>query len=468
MIIDVENLGSDLKVSYFTKEGEVEYKKLQIPLDQQFVWKKTSPSDRARDKEWTSWDNMPVKRVQTNRYDKYRITEMLEIFKDQAPELWEYQTPKKYFVDIEVEMTDIKADSLNTVQAKNKILSIALASSSGKILIIGIDKLPEEKILSIEKRVNEHFKGVKGFKWIINYRSFESEFDMLYTFMAKLVRKMPVVTGWNWFGYDWPYILSRCRRLGIDPEIASPSGILIGKNEIPMHVLMIDYLEIYKKWDRSIKLKEANSLDYVGKASVGVGKAVYSGNLKELYESDFESFIFYNAVDSALLHYIDQKIATMSTFFKIAFLCGVEINRALSPVWTTEVLMLRKFLDRKQLITYERKEEEHKKFEGGYVKEPDKGLHQWIACFDFASLYPSVLRQWGISPEIFIGKNLPNPPPGTIKTNGGSCFYSKKGDEPILRGVLDFLYGKRKEAKGKYNKCIEEIKVLENAIKSRS
>jgi hypothetical protein len=180
-------------------------------------------------------------------------------------------------------------------------------------------------------------------------------------------------------------------------------------------------------------------------------------DFKKFNNTDFENYVFYNAVDSCLLHYIDIRLNTLSTFFKIAQVTGVEINRALSPVWTTEVLMLRKFWTRKRVIVDERKDEEYKKFEGAYVKPPLKGLHEWVTCYDFASLYPNTMMQFGLSPEIYIGKNLANPPEGAIKTASGAYFLPEPDQEPVLRDVLNNLYGMRKATKAKYKEC--EIKI---------
>jgi len=467
MIIDIENLGDSLKVSHFTNEGDLAYLDLPIPERERFVWKKASHTDRGVIKGWSSWDGQPVKVQKTHRYDKYRITEILDNFpREKTGPLWDYQVPKKYWVDIEVEVTDSKSDSLDTARAANKILTIGIATSAGKIKVLGLKKLEPPQILAIEKKVNEHFKKFDS-KWSFNYHYFESEFDMLYTFMSKLMHKMPLISGWNWFGYDWPYIINRAKKLGIDPKICSPSGFLIGKQQIPMHGLMVDYLEIYKKWDRVIKVREANSLEYVSQAACGVGKVKYNGNLKELYDNDFDNYVFYNAIDCCLLEYIDKKLNTIATFFKVAQVTAVEINRALSPVWTTEVLMLRKFQSRKKVIVYEQKDEEPRKFGGGYVKIPLKGLHEWVSCYDFASLYPNTMMQFGMSPEIYIGKNLENPPAGAIKTASGAYFLPEEGREPVLREVLKHLYSMRKSAKSKYNDCINKIEELQKILKTK-
>jgi hypothetical protein len=47
---------------------------------------------------------------------------------------------------------------------------------------------------------------------------------------------------------------------------------------------------------------------------------------------------------------------------------------------------------------------EPKKFPGGYVKDPIKGLHEWTVSFDATSLYPSIMMGWNISPETKIGR----------------------------------------------------------------
>ena len=41
-------------------------------------------------------------------------------------------------------------------------------------------------------------------------------------------------------------------------------------------------------------------------------------------------------------------------------------------------------------------------FNGGFVREPVKGLHLWVICLDFASLYPSIMQFNNISVDTFI------------------------------------------------------------------
>ena len=463
MIINVENMGGHLHISHFTEEGSLGYIDLPVADEDRYIWERCSPSDKRRDPVYKTWDGHPVRKVKTERYDKYRIVELLlKAPIETTKPLWDFQNPNKYFVDIEVEITAEMADALDTENAKNKVLSIGIATDKCKLIVLGLDELTDKQKASIHKSVNKHFEKF-GDEWTFKYMKFDSEYDMMYTFFKDLGPKMTLMTGWNWFGYDWPYLVNRAKRLGIDPRIISPSQKLIGKNNLPMHLLMVDYLEIYKKWDRVIKIKESNRLDYVGEKAVGIKKIEYEGTLRDLYQNDKEKFMFYNAVDCALLHYIDQKLKTMQTLFKIAQLNKVEIDRSLSPVWSTEVMMLEKFLERNQVFTSDQKEEVHVKFTGGYVKEPIQGLHDWVACYDFASLYPNTMVQWGISPEVYKGKHILEPKEGWVKCSSGA-YFGGDDEAPILRTIIKDLYSKRRKAKDQMLSIQSEIAELEKEL----
>jgi len=460
MITDIENKGTYLRVSSFSEEGDRIFIQIPIPEEERFIWEVCSQSDRRRDPEWKTWNGFPIRKVPTQRYDKYRMVQMLnEADPELTKPLWEYQTPKKYFIDIEVEMTNEMKDALDTVNTPNKVLSIAVATDKCKSIVFGLDPLTAEEQGDIYKRINKYLEPM-GDEWTFKYKQFESEYDMLYTFFKDFAPKMALITGWNWFGYDWPYLINRARKLGIDPKIVSPGKYLIGKNSLPMHLTMVDYLEIYKKWDRVIKIKESNRLDYVAEKATGLKKISYDGSLRDLYQSDFPKFILYNVIDCALVHYIDVKLKTMLTYFKIANLNTVEISRALSPVWSTEVMMLKKFLERKQVFVNERKDETHVKFTGGYVKEPIRGLHEWVACYDFASLYPNVIVQWGISPEVYKGKNFESIKDGWIKTCSGAVFGGDN-EKPILKIIVKDLYAQRKATKKRMLKMQIDIDLME-------
>jgi DNA polymerase elongation subunit (family B) len=98
------------------------------------------------------------------------------------------------------------------------------------------------------------------------------------------------------------------------------------------------------------------------------------------------------------------------------------------------------------------------------VKDTIVGLHEWVACYDFASLYPNAIVQWGISPEVYKGKNLINTKDTWITTSSGASFGGED-ESPILRGIIKDLYGKRRATKDRMLKLEIEIDQMAKQLK---
>jgi DNA polymerase elongation subunit (family B) len=233
-----------------------------------------------------------------------------------------------------------------------------------------------------------------------------------------------------------------------------------------MHRLIVDYLDIYKKWDRIVDIKENNTLDYVAKAALGVNKVKYNGTLQELFENDFESYIFYNAVDTALVELIDRKLNTLQTFLKLGSITQVESQRAYSPIWMAESAMARENWRRGRVFPKtDTQMKKREAYEGAFVVEPKTGLYEWVASFDFASLYPSIMRQWNISPESYLGNIGPTDsfdPEKQVKTSSGALF--ERNVDSVFRTILSEYYGKRKTAKKAFAEIEEEIEQLKKYL----
>jgi DNA polymerase elongation subunit (family B) len=450
----------DLRISYFDKNGEIAYKELPLQQKDAFTWGYARGTDKP-EPGIMSWNLRAVRKERSLRLNRYRIE---EIFYDRAKELeevFEFNVPKKYIIDIETEVTDGFPDP---EFALNKVTAISIVNCTDKaVTVLALKELTAAEQDAIGRDVNEHFKKFND-KWVFRYFKFDSEYDMLYTFFAKFIHKMPCITGWNIRGFDWPYLVNRCERLKIDPAISSVSNTLIGKDKLPQHRLIVDYLEIVKKWDRVIKIKENYKLDHIGEQATGIGKIKYNGSFKDLYEQDYNKFIFYNAVDSVLVYYIDKKLNTLTTLFKLAEVDRVEVNRVFSPVSVQEALMGREFYKRGKIFVEEERNQEQKHFEGAYVKEPVIGFHNWVACYDFASLYPNTMMQFNISPEAYKGKSLDGKPKeGEIITANNNIFDATQ--DSVLRTILQDLYSKRKATKKKMLDINKEIAKLEEYIK---
>lgn len=458
MILDIETWDRDLKISYFGLEGDIKIK--QFYLDKCENWRICSPSDPQKSNKFTNWDGKPVKRVKAKRLNKFSILEFVRNLNEEDKiEICGNNFPKIQSVDIETEVTD---SFPNPDIAKERITTIAISFESKKTVVFGwkpITKEQEEWIF------NENHEYLKKFgDWEFKYVCFENERDMMFSFINKVLSKCSLVTGWNFMGFDWKYIKNRCGRLGIDVVDASPSKKLQGKNDIPMHLGMLDYMEIYKKWDRTVQIKESNKLDFVAGEVLGVTKLKYDGTLQELYENDYEKYVLYNAIDAALVSLIHTKLKIANAPFAVANFSNLSIYKASSPVALTEALLWNGYYSRNMVIANDRLEIPRGDYEGAYVKEPEKGFFKAATCYDFASLYPSIMRQYNISPESFIKKEKDQEQyeayqkdPSKIACVTGTIYDNSSVS--VMKEIMTNLYGKRKVHKKLYldiEKCLSK------------
>lgn len=450
MLLDITQEGRTLHVSYYNMNGKTDFMIYELGEHDMFNWQVCDPNDKDASQVMKNWDGRPVKKVRSKILNKFRLIEYV----DNLPwtdknTIFGYTFPKTYFVDIEVETTDVFPEPS---KANNQVTAICIVTPERQCIVLATKDLDKPTQSKIQKQIDEHFKDInEEFSFI--FKCFKSEYDMMYTFMDSFVKKFPMMTGWNFVKFDWAYIINRCKKLGIDPSISSPLGRLFGQNEFPCHVGIMDYLDIYAKWDRTVDIKEDFKLDTVGDAVIGIRKVKYEGTIQDMYTKDYPKYIFYNVIDTALVYLIHQKIKTMDIALTIAHMSQISIFKAASPVAITEALLCREFLGRKMVMAVDPKAPPTKReqFEGAFVKEPITGMHNAVACFDFASLYPSIMRELNVSPESLIKKVDPEKresekSPERIVSVTGAVYQT---DKSILKEVLTRLYSQRKEYKKK-------------------
>jgi len=452
MILNIENKGYELIISYFNKQGAVSIKK--FPLDKYRDiknWQTCSDRDPDKSTDFVNWDGRSVKKVPDKRLNKWSLYEFIEnLPEEDKKELQALNFPKVQSIDIETEVID---GFPNPEIAKERITTIAISTEANSTLVMGWKPITKDQ----EKKIyDEHAKYLKKYgDWKFKYVCFEDEFNMMYTFINKFMPKFSLAIGWNFMRFDWKYISTRCAKLGIDVKMASPSRKLRGNDDVPLHVGMIDYMDMYKRWDRTVAIKESNKLDFVAGAVLGVTKLKYNGSLQQLYEEDYDKYILYNAIDAALVCLIHKKLKTTNTIFSMSNMCNLPIYKASSAVNLTEALIWQGYYEDNKVIADKKVDTPKGTYEGAYVKEPEKGIFRAASCYDYASLYPSIMRQYNISPDSFIGKftneaslkKYLNDPDYIVSVTGAVYDNTKTS---VLKKILTNLYNKRKVHKKKH------------------
>lgn len=447
MILDIEQREKDIIISYYNDKGEVAFK--QYPIDKFQNWYVCDDKDRAASTQYKNWDGRSVKLGYGRQFNKFSILYFLDSLSEKdKKELTAYNMPKTYFVDIETEIVDgfPKAE-----EAKSRILSFSIITPDRKAIVLGLEDMDSESIKKIQDDTNEYFKDFDQ-DWEFKYHKFKSEYDMVYTFLMKFLPKFPMMTGWNFINYDWQYIVNRCKRLQIDISDVSMTKAIDKTDSRPLHIGILDYMQLYDKYDRSVKVKESNSLDYVSSQVLKVNKIKFTGSLQDLYRDNFTKYIYYNVVDSVLVYYIDQKLKSMEVLLTLANITNMPLYKASSPVAVTEAIMARKLAEQGMRIGSEEKKDSNKdgQYAGAFVKEPILGFYEGVSAFDFASLYPSIMRQFNISPDAYIEKI--NKSEIAQRRENKEVIVCDNGvvyntEDSILRKILSDLYQQRKDYK---------------------
>ncbi|MEG1142274.1 MAG: DNA polymerase domain-containing protein [Clostridia bacterium] len=463
-----------MEISYIQKDGNLSIMNIDVPAKEMFGYEYANKQKSKYLEGWKSWDEQPVRKVPAKTLDKHRIQEYFMDNEEVLAPLFEQNTPNLFACDIEVEVTD---DGFpDPESARNKITAIAV-SYFPHVVVWGCKPLNKEEQQFVENEMNSHLKDVSA-PYKLMYKYFENEAEMLENFLKTCVRKVPLLTGWNFWGYDWMYICNRAKKLNVDISICSPTGEMRnfrfddkrGKKtiSIPQHKLIVDYMKIYEKWDRTVKIKENSTLNFVAESALGIKKINYPGTLKELFIKDYLLYIAYNAVDTIIVELLDKKLKTMGTFLGLGNLTRVEALTAFSPINMCESTLTR-YAYPKQIVFPKRENNSvSQQYEGALVHDPKPGMYKLVASLDYASLYPSLQRQFNISIENFLFKDkdyIPKEDEKVIKCASGAVFKNDK--QYLLPEMLTDFYNKRKDAKKIAKKAEHDYHELERIYKER-
>jgi DNA polymerase elongation subunit (family B) len=462
LLLDIEQRDQEVIVSYYDTKGEVSFKRYHV--DKFENWVVTNDNDSYKDQVYQNWDGRPVKRKRSKRYNKFSLLYFMDSLpkKDQE-EIFAFNVPRTYFVDIETEIVD---GFPKPEEAKSRILTFSIITPERKAIVLGLKDLSAEYIKKIEDNINEHFKNYDK-DWTFSYYKFKNEYEMIYNFLHKFMPKFPMMTGWNFIKYDWQYIVNRCKRLQIDLTEVAITGSLDRNDSRPLHMGILDYMQLYDKYDRSVKVKESNKLDFVSSQVLDVAKIKYTGSLQDLYNDNFQKYVYYNVVDSILVYYIHQQLKSMEVLLTLSTITRMPLYKSASPVAVTESLMARKLVNDNVKIGVDYNKEDGQKegqYAGAFVKQPITGYYSGVSAFDFASLYPSVMRQFNISPDSYIEQVSEGEVEERRKDNNvivceNGVVYKK--EDSILKKILSDLYAQRRQYKKASYEYYEKAHVLE-------
>jgi DNA polymerase elongation subunit (family B) len=250
------------------------------------------------------------------------------------------------------------------------------------------------------------------------YTECTSEVDML----NKLIEHFEagnypdILSGWNTDFFDFPYLINRinnllgedtAKRLSPVKSMWCREGIFVKGQQLDkwyIHgIALMDYLEVYRGFARG--LLESYSLNFVAEHELGEGKlAINATNLAALADKDWDNFVDYNIQDVDLLVRMENKLQFFRIIRMLAYKGLTSFEAALGKVSIVTGCVALEAKKHGMVIPTFVEGPTREAIEGGFVREPERGLQKAVVSYDANSLYPNTIITLNISPETKVGK----------------------------------------------------------------
>jgi len=307
----------------------------------------------------------------------------------------------------------------------------------------------------------------------VRYTKCKDELSLLKQFIAFWHDEFTcpdAITGWNIRTFDIPYLVNRINRILGEDDVKklSPWGMVeermvtMRKGQVQIYDLIgiaqLDYMDLFMKFGYSFGPQESYRLDHIAYVVLGERKLAYDGTLHTLYQTDHQKFIDYNIKDVDLVDRMEDKIAMITLTLTMAYKAGVNYSDTMGTVAIWDSLIHRTLMSQ-NIIVPPNKDSFKREYDGGYVKEPQCGIHDWVCSFDVNSLYPNIIVQWNMSPETILKGDIQ--PSVTVDR----CLNGLINDTDKCMAATGQFFSKQKQ--GFMPKIIEEMYDERSAIKKK-
>jgi DNA polymerase I len=310
---------------------------------------------------------------------------------------------RRVAVDIEV-YTSVANRLPNPEEAVEPITAVSFASTDGLRRVLVLNETDEGAVLPVIEGAEVKF--------------FRNERDLVEeTF--KVLDEYPVVLTFNGDNFDLRYLKNRAQSLAFP------------RNDIPITVgrrfayltngLHIDLYRFYL--NRAIQIYafgnryRENTLNAVAEAIVGRRK-IDVGDISKLSFNKLAQYCLNDAVITLELTTVNDDLAMklMVILSRISKQTLEDMTRMGVSRW---VLALMEWEHRRRGWLIPNTEDileakggatteaviKGKKYQGAIVRDPKPGVHFGVTVLDFASLYPSAIRNWNLSYETLLCKH---------------------------------------------------------------
>ncbi len=353
---------------------------------------------------------------------------------------------KRYFgKNLKVDMSAFNIANIDIeVAAEGKFPSAKLAEFPINLITIKTSK--NQKLVTFGL---EPYTGSSDV--VKDYRHCENENILLDKFVSYFrLCEVDIVTGWYIDGYDIPYILNRCKKLGIEKSLSPLNDVSEDThgNVYIAGLIVLDYKALYLEFDKT-KL-ENYSLDVVSKYVTGSGKIVLENGVNQVWKEDWNKFVEYNIHDVLCVDNIDKELGLIELAITFAYQSQIPIEKSLSTIMIITGYMLQ-YLHARNMVLNDKPDFSKEEYPGAYnFTRP--GVYQNVVSRDVESEYPHILIEYNISPETLVMNPTAEQIPFLIKSEAEGIYY-RKDVVGVLPTITQNAFDKRKKFKTKQRIC---------------
>ena len=292
-----------------------------------------------------------------------------------------------------------------------------------------------------------------------------SEREMIQEFVRIIKENnVDIIVGYNSDNFDFPYLKDRAKLLGVDLDIGmdesdvryirrgyANAASLKGLIHVDLYLVMRRYMSL-----------ERYTLERVYYELFGEEKIDVPGEkIWEFWDNGGDELdnLFDYSLDDVIstLKIAEQTLPLNLELTRIIGQPLFDVSRMATGQQAEWFLVKQAYFDgevvpNKQGSNFaDRANAEDN--EGGYVKQPETGLHENLVQFDFRSLYPSIIISKNISPDVMYLGDTDDEEEYNISPEHGIKF--KKSPQGFIPSVIDKILQERFRIK-------REMKASEN------
>lgn len=378
-----------------------------------------------------------------------------------------YTKPSKSYLDIEADVINCKGDfvelgecpinAVSFIDDQSLVIHSFLLRNDKNPLIAKFEEETKSPMLHMRLKqflINavggvEQAKKYKVDKMEVKFHFYDEKDEIimlqhLFNYINNL--KPDFVLAW-YMAFDIPYIIQRIINLGYNPKdiMCHPdfrykevSYLIDERNQfnyeerndfakISSYSVYLDQMIHFASRRKGQSAIANYRLDYIGQITCGVKKLDYSHitkNLAELPYKDYETFVFYNIMDTIVQYCIEYKVNDINSAYNNVLLDNTRWSKIYRQTVYLKNRAAKSYYNYGMIIGNNVNQNTPKvSFPGAFVADPKLNsdyskkhingrpvsIYDNLDDFDYKALYPSITSEFNMSKTTLIGHvNIPD------------------------------------------------------------